>query len=244
MTGHQICRHSSWSSPTIIKWPLKFSSLPMLRHVHPKLLQASHLLSAKPFSGICHPEVKSATASILETYLLFSDTPLGTWTLQPWSTRGTRPTAGRRSPSPPPWLEGSMPFTGSLLKRSFWGDQPSQVHSGKGAPLRSWRSGGKSEGSLQGIWGVPFSILVVFRCISGCIFKYLCQGGPWGQPDHSGQDLLGQCRGSASANQHCSGVLEICQWLRILLGDRHDPCSGFHDADDRISCWYHLSEGR
>ena len=43
---------------------LKFSTLSILRHVHPKLLQAAHLLPAKPLPRICHSEVFIETGFI------------------------------------------------------------------------------------------------------------------------------------------------------------------------------------
>ena len=89
-----------------------FCTLSIVRHVHPKLLQTTYLLSAKPFSRICYSEVFlvftiwNQIASGEKWFLRCPKLSLwfpGTWTLQPWSTRGTRPTAGKRSRSPPPW---------------------------------------------------------------------------------------------------------------------------------------------
>ena len=117
----QAWRRSSWvfnwtikCTPILLVFSvdLKFCTLSIVRHVHPKLLQATYLLSAKPFSRICYSEVFLVFTiwnQIASGEKLFFWCPMlslifpGTWTLQPWSTRGTRPTAGRRSRSPPPW---------------------------------------------------------------------------------------------------------------------------------------------
>ena len=152
--------------------------IPTLLLVFLLLLMRNRFLTVWGMPGedlLVHIHVCMYTCRIVDAQSLYKIIP-DIWTLRPWSTPGTPPIAGKKSPSPRRWSEESMPFTGLMKKikrfkpSSVWwlqkirsrydwcwkkceaGQHP-QVRSGQGASLGSWRTGDESKRSVWGVWG-------------------------------------------------------------------------------------------